>query len=238
MRNIACLVVTLCASTWSTAQLSDAEILHMGHDKWIASVHKISSGDRDQLTNAEKRFTIALTLRNREAIKLSHDRARLDALETHLANATKGASRIADSVLLGAPDYSLFNAKAQTLTAVTLDRIINSSVAESRLQQSEVWDTFKATREGHVRNKAQIEASYARYGGFSLDQHLREFDSLGASMARSMKEMAGATPNQKQHLFHLCVRLTRLTLGEDPLPYAKSVPSHTQSELPASITTR
>ena len=48
---------------------------------------------------------------------------------------------------------------------------------------------------------------------------MREVAALGWFIDKTIRLMAGRTEPEKRHLFRFQIKMLRLTVGEDPLPY-------------------
>jgi hypothetical protein len=202
------------ALTVSQGTATEADILALGHQKWIASI-KAS----DELADAEKRFAVALGRRNQLRIPVSRDPKAFEDLQISLANVTKGACRLADYVLENGPNSLLYNAKATSLAAITLENFMEDRPTKDLTTQAVVWKAYVAARQSHARNVDVLRAYYAQHGGYSPERYPVEFAGLGGSIDRTLKSVASRSIQQKRHVFTHCIRMIKLTLGEDPLPY-------------------
>jgi hypothetical protein len=195
------------------------DIIRTGHDRWIASFRTSQPDNYDALADAENRFALAFSKRKEELIAQSPERKQLEELDIYLANLTKSACRLSDYTLHGTEFFRLYNAKAATLMVLTMEGVAAKRSAKAPLDQEAVWKSFRQTRAMHANNLTRIEAFERQSGGYSAQQHMREYEALGQMLTRVFETMAGGSRDQKSHLFATSIKLINLTIGEDPLPY-------------------
>lgn len=197
---------------------TDQQIVAMGHGAWIAWVRE--RGDTpERLTDAERRFALALGICKRNRIAESADRRALDELDILLANITKGACRLADHSVEGTPNERLYNAKATTAMVLTMDSIVEKRQAGPGPVQADVWRAYREVQGVHRQNHDKLEEYGRRTAGYTAAQHGHEYGALGRHIDRAFKLAARRSMSDRAHLFSLFERLIRLTVGVDPLPY-------------------
>lgn len=207
-------LLTLIALVWVAQDITDAQILDMGRDAWLAQ-HR--GANLDQLRNAERRFSYALAVRKEAAIQRSPDAKLLNDIDIDMANITKGACRLADYQLAQRPEGLLINAKASTLMVLTMDAVVRRLPSASSVTQTDVWRTYKDTAAYHLGQSEAIQRDADR-GGYSVEGHALNYKGLGHGIGRLMTHVASRSADEKRHLFDAVIKLLYLTKGEDPLP--------------------
>ncbi|HMS56343.1 MAG TPA: hypothetical protein PKA27_13165 [Fimbriimonadaceae bacterium] len=206
----------LCLSQ-DPSRLSDQQMLSMGHQAYMQAVRQAHPDDKGHWVAGEKRYQLQVGYRKERLIREHPNRNHFDRLDILLANLTKGACRASDAFLHETSDQLLLNAKASTAMVLTMEAIITNQLTSAVLQD-EVWRTYREVRQVQTVERDRI-ASYAQRGGFSVEQQGYTMDAIGKAIFDSVALMKDASVDQKSHLFSLAIRLLRLTVGHDPLPY-------------------
>ncbi len=207
------------ASIAAQTDLTDDQVLALGYPNWIKRVQRQSGNDLDQLSAAERKFSMAMVRENEKMIAESPQGEALKNVQILFANITKGACRLADYQHYDTPRGTLLNRKSETLAVLTLNRYIKGEPNRETIVQSEIWDAFRKAEETHKNNAGQIRAFGERHGGYPIERYPIEFQGLGSLMTLTLKAVSKSTPDQKRHVFTLGKRLIELTTGQDPLPY-------------------
>lgn len=214
MLNVA---LTLLIVAQTPAQITDERMLEMGHAAYMKAVRAAYPDDIGQWVDGEKRFQLQLAYRKEALIQSSPQRDLLNQIDILLANITKSACRAGDAFTVGTPNEFLYNAKASTAMVLSMEAILKNTPTTSVLQPK-VWQTYREIQRFHQTEEPRI-AEFAQRGGFSVEQHGFTINAIGNFITKVAQLMKDFTRDQKSHLFSLCIRLLRLTTGEDPLPY-------------------
>lgn len=217
MHGVLGFAVLATATAAQFEDVSDQELLAMGRARWIARFTGTPDG-AELLPGAESRYGVALTRRNEQTIETRLDREYLKDLQIYFANIGKGSCRLSDYLTYGTPTGPLFNRRAEVACAQALDGFLNNRETTDRFTQADVWRTFKEVREVHLKNGDLIEKHRRSFGGYTVERFPLEYGGVGYMIDRTIKHVADKPPSQKQHVFNLCYRMIRLTIGENPLP--------------------
>lgn len=209
----------LAVAAFSPAQeVTDSQILAMGHQRWIERAQEATPGNLDELSSAEYRFALALGKRNTVRINQSPNKKKLEQLQMWVANLTKGAARVGDYAHATESLRFFHNRRANTLANLTIEGFMTQTPPPIILTQAQVWETYAKGKSFHDANDEKIEAyRYNGQGGYTVKQLKLEYQSLGFFMDKLLKEVASAPLTQRQHAIYHCDRMIRLSMGENPI---------------------
>lgn len=206
------------ASFTPAQELSDSQILAMGHQRWMAKAEATTPGNLDELASAEYRFAIALGKRNTVQIKQSANKEKLEQLQMWVANLTKVSSRVGDYAHENEPLRYFHNRRANSLANLTIEGFMTQTPPPAIVTQAQLWDTYAKGKEFHDGNDEKIEAfRYRGQGGATAKQLKIEYQSVGFFMDKLLKEVATESPTKRQHAIYHCHQMLRLTMGKNPI---------------------
>lgn len=199
-------------------EVTDSQILAMGHQRWIAKAKEATPGNLDELSAAEHRFALALGKRNNVRINQSPNKKKLEQLQMWVANLTKGAARVGDYAHANESLRFFHNRRANTLANLTIEGFMTQTPPPIILTQAQVWETYAKGKAFHDGNDEKIEAfRHSGQGGYTVKQLKLEYQSLGFFIDKLLKEVAPAPLTQRQHAIYHCDRMLRLSMGENPI---------------------
>lgn len=198
--------------------VTNDQILAMGHDKWIAKVREEGDGSFGSLAEAEKRFTIALTIQSESRMETHPEGLVAKELQLLIANLAKSSCRVGDFMTYEKPHGHYYNAKAGTQAAMALHSFLSNRAPQVQLSQNDVWEEYKSTKVFHENSRDLVTGFAGRSGGYTAEQHMLEYESLAYFTKKIFTVAKNSTTNQKQSLFYFTRQMIRISKGDDPMP--------------------
>ncbi len=218
MVSAVAVIATTIILTPEQVQLANEQILELGHDKWIAKVKQEGDGTFGSLAEAEKQFTMALTIRNEATMRSRSDLETTKEIQMLMSNLCKGSCRVGDYLTYEKEYGSYYNAKAGSQLAIAIDNYLADRSPVTKMTQQEVWQEYNLTKEIQASNEANIAAFSGRSGGYTFKQHMNEYNSVAYFSSRIFTAAKNSTLKQKQNLFFFANQMIQITKGKDPMP--------------------